>query len=175
MTGKIVIVGAGPIGLAAAMLLARDGYSVTVLEKDEQGPPVTGLEAWDQWERGGVAQFRDLHIMHARVRHLLDAEFPEVRHQIEASGGRHFNLIQALPQSLTDRSPRQGDDRFETLTARRPILEWAFARVAESTLMSLSSEGAAWMASSPGHRSTGGFLMSPAFARRMGRWSARTW
>lgn len=133
MTGKIVIVGAGPIGLAAAMLLARDGHAVTVLEKDEQGPPVTGLEAWGQWERGGVAQFRQLHIMHARFRHLLDAEFPEVRNQIEASGGRHFNLIQALPQSLTDRSPRQGDDRFETLTGRRPILEQAFARVAENT------------------------------------------
>jgi 2-polyprenyl-6-methoxyphenol hydroxylase-like FAD-dependent oxidoreductase len=119
MAGKIVIVGAGPIGLATAMLLAHDGYEVTVLEKDEQGPPVTGLEEWKLWERGGVAQFRQLHHMHARVRHLLDAEFPEVRDQIEASGGRHFNLIQALPQSLTDRSPRPGDDRFETVAGRR--------------------------------------------------------
>jgi 2-polyprenyl-6-methoxyphenol hydroxylase-like FAD-dependent oxidoreductase len=33
MTGKIVIVGAGPIGLATAMLLAGEGHEVTVLEK----------------------------------------------------------------------------------------------------------------------------------------------
>jgi phytoene dehydrogenase-like protein len=32
MTGRAVIVGAGPIGLATAMLLAQDGYDVTVLE-----------------------------------------------------------------------------------------------------------------------------------------------
>ncbi len=55
MTGKVVIVGAGPIGLATAMLLARDGHQVTVLEKDPAAPPATGLEAWERWERGGVA------------------------------------------------------------------------------------------------------------------------
>lgn len=62
MTGKIVIVGAGPIGLATAMLLSRDGYEITVLEKDVQTPPATGLEAWEHWERSGVAQFRQAHV-----------------------------------------------------------------------------------------------------------------
>jgi 2-polyprenyl-6-methoxyphenol hydroxylase-like FAD-dependent oxidoreductase len=71
--------------------------------------------------------------MQAQFRHLLDAEFPEVRDQIKASGGRRFNLITALPHSLSDRSLRQDDDRFETLTGRRPILESAFAWVAEGT------------------------------------------
>ena len=41
-------------------------------------------------------------------------------------GGRRFNLIETLPRSLADRSPRAGDERFETLTARRP--QWT-ARV----------------------------------------------
>jgi 2-polyprenyl-6-methoxyphenol hydroxylase-like FAD-dependent oxidoreductase len=133
MAGKVVIVGAGPIGLATALLLARDGHDVTVLEKDSQAPPATGPEAWAQWQRSGVAQFRQLHFMHARFRHLLDAEFPEVRDRIEALGGRRFNMITALPRSLSDRSFRQGDERFETITARRPILECAFAQVAEAT------------------------------------------
>lgn len=133
MAGKIVIVGAGPIGLATAMLLARDGYAVTVLEKDAQAPPATGLEAWEHWERSGVAQFRQAHFMQARFRHLLDAELPAVRDRIVAAGGRRFNPVAALPRTLADGAARPGDERFETLTGRRPILEQAFAQVAEET------------------------------------------
>jgi flavin-dependent dehydrogenase len=131
MTGRAVVAGAGPIGLAAAMLLAREGYEVTVFDKDPAVPPAAGGEAWDCWRRTGVAQFRQAHFMQARFRHLLDAEFPEIRDEIQASGGRRFNLISVLPHSLADRSARPGDERFETLTGRRPVLESAFARIAE--------------------------------------------
>jgi len=44
-----------------------------------------------------------------------------------------FNLITVLPRSIPDRSPRPGDERFETLTGRRPVLESAFAQIAEDT------------------------------------------
>lgn len=133
MGHRVVIVGAGPVGLATAMLLARDGLEVTVLEKDAHPTPASAQEAWERWERGGVGQFRQLHFMQARLRHLLDAELPHVRDEIVASGGRHFSLIQTLPRSLSDRSSREGDERFDTLTGRRPMLESVFARVAEST------------------------------------------
>lgn len=133
MGHDVVIVGAGPIGLATAMLLARDGRQVTVLEKDPQPSPTTGVEAWERWERAGVSQFRQLHFIQARLRHLLDAELPDVRDEMVASGVKRFNLIETLPQSITDRSPRPNDERFETLTGRRPVIENAFARVAENT------------------------------------------
>lgn len=129
----VVIVGGGPIGLAAAMLLARDGHEIVVLEKDPEPPPASALEAWESWERGGVAQFRQLHVMLPRFRHLLDAELPAVRDEIEANGGTRFNFIDTLPPSIEDRTPRGGDERFETVTARRPVLETAFARVAEAS------------------------------------------
>jgi 2-polyprenyl-6-methoxyphenol hydroxylase-like FAD-dependent oxidoreductase len=133
MAERVVIVGAGPVGLATAILLARDGHEVTLLEKDAQAAPATGPEAWERWERTGVGQFRQLHFMQPGFRHLLDAELPQVRGEIEATGGRRFSLIDSLPSSLADRAPRPGDERFETLTGRRPVLESAFARVAEST------------------------------------------
>jgi 2-polyprenyl-6-methoxyphenol hydroxylase-like FAD-dependent oxidoreductase len=131
--GKVVVLGAGPIGLAAAMLLAREGHDVTVLEKDPQEPPDSPAEMWEGWERGGVAQFRLAHYMQAKFRHLLDAELPDVRDEIEALGGVRYNLLHGFIYGLDDRSAREGDDRYETITARRPVLESAFARVAANT------------------------------------------
>ena len=130
---EVIVIGAGPVGLATAMLLAKDGYRVTVLDKDPDGPPDEPWEAWGRWERKGVAQFRQPHFMMPRFRHVLDSEFPEVRGRIEKIGGRRVNLTAILPHSLPDRSSRPGDERFETITARRPVLESAFAHAAERT------------------------------------------
>jgi phytoene dehydrogenase-like protein len=41
---EILVLGAGLTGLTTAMLLARDGHDVTVLERDPADPP-TGAEA----------------------------------------------------------------------------------------------------------------------------------
>ncbi len=128
---KIVVIGAGPIGLTTAMLLARGGLSVTVLEKDPQPAPSTAAEAWGSWDRPGVAQFRQTHFMQPRFRHLLDKELPAVRDAIVALGGLRFSPLETLPPAV--RAPMPGDDRFETVTARRPVLEAAFAQVASET------------------------------------------
>ena len=128
---EVIVIGAGPVGLATAMLLATDGYRVTVLDKDSDRPPDEPWEAWERWERKGVAQFRQPHFMMPRFRHVLDSEFPEVLRRIEKIGGRRVNLTAILPSSLPDRSSRPGDERFETITARRPVLESAFAHTAE--------------------------------------------
>src|SRR6266567_3810940 len=108
--GDVIVAGGGPIGLATAMLLARDGHEVTVLEKDAEPTPASGDEAWERWERKGVTQFRSAHYMQAKFRHLLDAEFPDVRDEIEASGGRRHSLIGGFGYTIQDPSPRPGDD-----------------------------------------------------------------
>src|SRR6266851_7319277 len=106
MTERVIVAGGGPIGLATAILLAEDGREVIVLEKDPEAAPATAEEAWTKWRRHGVAQFRSAHAMHARFRHVLDAELPCVRDRIEALGATRYNPVSALP----DRSPRDGDE-----------------------------------------------------------------
>ena len=60
---EILVLGAGLTGLTTAMLLARDGHDVTVLERDAAEPPPTARRrAWTGWDRAGVAQFHQLHL-----------------------------------------------------------------------------------------------------------------
>jgi 2-polyprenyl-6-methoxyphenol hydroxylase-like FAD-dependent oxidoreductase len=131
--GDIVVLGAGPVGLVTAMLLAKDGHEVTVLEKDAAATPSTGQDAWVAWDRKGVGQFRSAHYVHAKLWQLLDAELPEVRDELLAAGGRRHSLLGGIGNTVVDRSSRPGDERFETVTARRPVLEDVFARVAENS------------------------------------------
>lgn len=112
-------------------MLARDGHDVTVLERDAQPPPSSIDQAWERWDRPGVAQFRQAHFLLARGRHLLDEELPDVRDGLLAAGAARFNPTTALPPSISDRAPRPGDDRFATITARRPTLELVLGRAAE--------------------------------------------
>ncbi len=124
--------GAGLNGLSAGMLLARDGHRVTVLERDAAAPRGNAGELWQRWERRGVNQFRQLHSMLPRWRALMERELPEVIAELEAMGGARTNLVGALPAEKTG-GWREGDERFETVTARRPALEAVVAAVAGQT------------------------------------------
>ena len=128
---QTIVLGAGPCGLAAAMMLARDGHRVTVLERDPAPVPETSELAWDGWTRAGVAQFRQAHFLQARGRVVLAAELPDVLAAFEDAKGLRLNLMDRLPPSIADRAVRPGDERLVTTTARRPTLEHVLARAAE--------------------------------------------
>src|SRR4029079_1094325 len=130
---SILIVGGGICGLTSALLLARDGHDVTILDLDTQPPPQSPLDAWDRWQRDGVRQFRQPHNLMPGLRLLLEAELPDVQASLAAAGASRFDLILPLPPFLSDRSRRPVDDQLWTLTARRPVAEWVFARAAEQT------------------------------------------
>src|SRR5689334_15052197 len=130
---EILVLGAGLNGLSTAMLLARDGHQVTILERDPAPPSETGPEqAWEAWERRGVSQFRLPHVMLPRWRELMERELPEVLDEVLGAGGLRLNLLAMLPESR--RGPlRDEDERFVTVTARRPVLEAAVAAAARRT------------------------------------------
>ncbi len=131
---RIVVLGGGVIGLSMALMLARRGYEVTVLERD--GAPVPGSpdQAWRGWDRRGVAQFRQPHYLHPGGCHVLDALLPDVKNEILDARGARFDVLTLMPPAITDRAPRDGDERFVTVTGRRPVLEFAVAARAEQRL-----------------------------------------
>ncbi|HET9851295.1 MAG TPA: FAD-dependent oxidoreductase [Candidatus Limnocylindrales bacterium] len=129
---RIIVLGGGVSGLAAALLLSRDGHDVTVLEADAAPVPSSPASAWEDWPRDGVAQFRQTHSLTSRGHELLAAALPDVHAGLDAAGGVRLDVLDLMPPPITDRTRREGDDRFVTVNARRPVLEHVLGRVAEA-------------------------------------------
>ena len=127
-----IILGGGLCGLSAALMLARDGHRVTVLERDSAAAPKDPAAAWERWARSGVGQFRQAHYMQPRGRHVLDAELPDVRQALADAGALRFDPLAVMPPAITDRAPREGDEDLVTWTARRSTIEHVIARAAEA-------------------------------------------
>lgn len=125
----IVVCGGGVIGLLSAMLLARDGHRVTVLERDA-APPPAAPDLAEQWLRPGVGQFSQPHTVHPRFRLILDEELPGMVDRLSAAGCVWIDYLALMPPLVRDRSPRDGDDRFKTITGRRPVVETVVAAAA---------------------------------------------
>lgn len=129
---KIVSVGGGVVGLTTAMLLARDGHQVTVLERDAAGPPATPQGAWDDWERRGVNQFRLLHFIQPGYRGIAEREIPELLDDLTEAGALRLNILELVPEELSG-GTRPTDAEFTALTGRRPVVEAAVAGRAART------------------------------------------
>jgi 2-polyprenyl-6-methoxyphenol hydroxylase-like FAD-dependent oxidoreductase len=129
---RIIVTGAGVGGLTTAMLLARDGHDVTVLERDPAEPPGGADDAWEDWERRGVNQFRMIHMFLPRFRQLLEAELPDAAKEFEKLGAIRYNVFGEIPAELTG-GMKPGDEQFEALTARRPVAETALVGAARAS------------------------------------------
>jgi 2-polyprenyl-6-methoxyphenol hydroxylase-like FAD-dependent oxidoreductase len=109
---RIVIVGSGPAGMTAALLLARDGHQVTLVDRDP-GPPEHG-----DWRRIGVMQFHLPHGLRAQGRAAIAERLPDVHAALIEAGGLLF-------------TPPGAPESAAMMRIRRSTLERAMWRCAD--------------------------------------------
>jgi 2-polyprenyl-6-methoxyphenol hydroxylase-like FAD-dependent oxidoreductase len=129
---RIIVLGGGVCGLTAGMLLTRDGHEVTVLERDAASVPDSVQEAWEDWERDGVTQFRLAHFVQPGGRAILEEMLPEVFEALVAAGAKRMDLLGLMPPNLIEAGARPGDERFVTYTARRSTFEQVLGKAAQA-------------------------------------------
>jgi len=125
---KALIIGGSAAGCFAALLLARNGHDVVVLDKDR-------LEVAPDVESAASAAFRTTapqivqpHIILARCRLLLAEHLPDVYEQLLDAGVVEAPLATQMWPTLADRTPWPGDEQLTMLMTRRSTLDWVLLR-----------------------------------------------
>ncbi|MEV7141476.1 FAD-dependent oxidoreductase [Streptomyces tauricus] len=84
MVTRIAVAGGGIAGLSAALLLARQGYEIVLVERD--GPPPERLDGVQNWHRPGAPQIRHPHMFLGLFHHLLRTRLPDVQADLLTHG-----------------------------------------------------------------------------------------
>ncbi len=126
---KIVVVGGGVAGLGSALVRARQGHDVTVVERDDTPMPTSADDAFE-WDRRGAPQVRHSHAFLARLTGLLRREHADVYEALLAEGATEMRFGDDLPPTITDFQLEPGDDELVMLACRRTTFEWVLRRCA---------------------------------------------
>lgn len=121
---KITVIGGGAGGLLAALLLARAGHEVVVLEQDRVEPAADVESAAGSAYRPAAPQIVQPHAVMARFRELARERLPDVYESLLAAGVVEVPISDWMPGTLADRSARTGDERLSPLMTRRSTLDW---------------------------------------------------
>ena len=130
---RIAIVGGGGAGLFAALVLARAGHEVLVLERAHLEPASDVEGAAAAAFRPTAAQIVQPHIVMARCRELLRDRLPDVYGALLAAGVAEAPIRTQMPATLADTASRPGDERLTLLMTRRSTLNWVLQRAVLAT------------------------------------------
>lgn len=125
---RVIVIGTGITGLAAAFVLAKRGARVTMLERDAEPPTATATEAFRSWQRRGAPQVRHSHAFLGRLRCVLRDRHPELLQGLLDAGARELRMVEAPPLTLGTLAPEPGDDDLVALGCRRTTFEWVVRR-----------------------------------------------
>src|SRR2546430_2378618 len=114
---RTVVLGGGPAGCVAALVLARRGHDVAVIDRD-QSTELSGVSAdriFETWDRPAIGQFRQPHNFLGRGRAILRDEIPDVYAALMRQGACEIRQDTFLGDAV--REP--GDEDLATIACRR--------------------------------------------------------
>lgn len=119
----VIVVGSGVGGLSSALMLARNGHRVTVLDQDP-APAAEDVEAAFDADRRGAPQVHQTHGFLARLVVELRRNLPDVLDALLAAGGV------TMPTTADLGEPQPGDDDLRVIILRRTTLDWVLRQAA---------------------------------------------
>ncbi len=125
----VVVVGGGVSGLGSALVFARHGHRVTVIERDDTPMPSSADEAFD-WDRRGAPQVRHSHAFLARLVGTLRRDYPDVYAELLREGATEMRFGDDIPPAITNFELLPDDADLVMLACRRTTFEWVLRRAA---------------------------------------------
>lgn len=116
---RLLIVGGSVSGLVTALLAARRGHEVVVVDRDPSPRPSTADAAWEEWHHPGVPQFRQLHGYQALAHRLLAEHAPAVFDALHVGGAQDVVIANGV-----------GGDAVIQFRSRRATFEFVLRQAA---------------------------------------------
>ena len=119
--GQVIVAGAGMAGMATALMLARAGRQVRLVERDAdtfEGGADRALLV----HRTGVPHFNQPHAFLPRGYALLRERLPDVLASLRSLGALEVDIAPGTGDAAV------GDEDMVFMGVRRPMIEWALRR-----------------------------------------------